>query len=313
MNRTALCIKTLLKLYSRDVVNTKELALYLECNERNVREYIKELRTAGYNITSTKGINGGYILDKEEFFPQIRLTSEEINSIEAAMLYLSKKNDFIAKDDFTLAINKILVSSRNKKNEFDEIRIVEKYPLAMDNARLKEIHDIFSEAITNSNKVMVKYAAVNGSKKEYILEPYKCFIYNNYWYVLAWNEMIKNADPIGMYKLNRFEEIKMLDDKFIRLKTFDEKKYINDSSLNINKIHVMIRFKDVNMAIQERIYGDKQQLILESDNSIILDCYMNEFDAITLALSYGENAKVIYPEELVCKMKNKITNMLKQY
>ncbi|UKI50285.1 MAG: WYL domain-containing protein [Clostridium sp.] len=65
---------------------------------------------------------------------------------------------------------------------------------------------------------------------------------------------------------------------------------------------------------RKRIYGDKQQLILESDNSIILDCYMNEFDAITLALSYGENAKVIYPDELVCKMKNiKITNMLKQY
>lgn len=313
MNRTALCIKALLKLYSRDVVNTKELASYLECNERNIREYIKELRTAGYNITSTKGINGGYTLDKEEFFPQIRLTSEEINALEASMLYLSKKMDFIAKDDFISAISKILVSSRNKKNEFDEIRIVEKYPLAMDNIRLKEIHDIFSEAIANSNKVMVKYASVNGSKKEYILEPYKCFIYNNYWYVLAWNEMIKNKDPIGMYKLNRFEEIKVLNERFIKLKTFDEKKYLNDSSLNINKIHVRIRFKDVNMAIQERIYGDKQQLILEGDNSIVLDCYMNEFDAITLALSYGENALVIYPEDLVIKIKNKITNMLKQY
>ncbi|UKI50286.1 MAG: hypothetical protein L6U99_02245 [Clostridium sp.] len=38
----------------------------------------------------------------------------------------------------------------------------------MDNAKLKEIHDVFSEAITNSNKVMVKYAAVNGSKKRNI-------------------------------------------------------------------------------------------------------------------------------------------------
>ena len=53
MNRTSLCIRMLLILKAnatkQNPINSKELAQALEVNPRNIREYKRELITAGYN------------------------------------------------------------------------------------------------------------------------------------------------------------------------------------------------------------------------------------------------------------------------
>ena len=49
-------------------MNTFELAKELETNPRNIREFKKELVTAGYNIQEVKGRYGGYYLDEDCLF-----------------------------------------------------------------------------------------------------------------------------------------------------------------------------------------------------------------------------------------------------
>lgn len=315
MNRSALCIKLLLKLYSVERIDRVELAKYLECNERNVREYISELRTAGYNITSSRGFNGGYSLNKTEFFPVLRLTKEEILSLEKGLIYLQNKSDFIGKNEFAEAISKVVATTRSNNPEFDSIKIIEKYPLAMGAVELKERHSLITQAIKNNKKIKVKYQAVSSNGyKEYILHPYNCIIFNNYWYVIAWNENITDIDPIGIYKLNRFLEIMALEEDFSVISTYDENKYIDNFSFKMGeRIRVKIMFKNVNIAIKERIYGIKQELTEIDENTIILDCYMNKFDATTLVLSFGSNAKVLEPKELASEVKKNLQRTLQQY
>ena len=55
MFRTALCIKMLMILFTRDVVSIKELSEELETNPRNIPEYRKELEAAGYPIETVSG------------------------------------------------------------------------------------------------------------------------------------------------------------------------------------------------------------------------------------------------------------------
>ena len=55
MNRTSLCLQMLMLLKARGKMNTKELASALETNPRNIREFKKDLITAGYNIQEQKG------------------------------------------------------------------------------------------------------------------------------------------------------------------------------------------------------------------------------------------------------------------
>ena len=74
MSKTSQCIKLLRILYSRkQPVNITELAGELETNPRNILEYIRELRNCGYQIKTVKGRYGGYLLEKNDIGPLIKI------------------------------------------------------------------------------------------------------------------------------------------------------------------------------------------------------------------------------------------------
>ena len=73
MNRTALCIRMLQLLKTLGRMQITELAQALETNPRNVREFRRELETAGYVIRQTRGRYGGYELDGEVLLPALAL------------------------------------------------------------------------------------------------------------------------------------------------------------------------------------------------------------------------------------------------
>ena len=75
MNRTALCIRMLQLLKVRGRMRIDEIAQALEINPRNVREFRKELETAGYSILQTTGRYGGYQLDAAALLPAAALAA----------------------------------------------------------------------------------------------------------------------------------------------------------------------------------------------------------------------------------------------
>ena len=80
LNRTALTIRMLMILKARAIqepISTEKLAALLETNPRNIREYRKELETAGFTIEHKKGPYGGYLLEKSALFPVPKLTRYE--------------------------------------------------------------------------------------------------------------------------------------------------------------------------------------------------------------------------------------------
>ncbi|MCF0106080.1 MAG: Rrf2 family transcriptional regulator [Holdemanella sp.] len=74
MNRTAKCIEMLVYL-SEDTENyrkAKDVADYLNTNPRNIREFKRELESAGFGIEEKKGRYGGYRLkDKKLVFVSV--------------------------------------------------------------------------------------------------------------------------------------------------------------------------------------------------------------------------------------------------
>lgn len=62
MNRTGKCIKMLFLLQKNKRMKASELAIALDTNKRNIREYVKELEVAGFHIDSISGSSGGYEL-----------------------------------------------------------------------------------------------------------------------------------------------------------------------------------------------------------------------------------------------------------
>ena len=113
MNRTALCIRMLQLLKTRGRMQITELAQALETNPRNVREFRRELETAGYVIRQTRGRYGGYELDGEVLLPALALQREEEQALQEAGSYLRAHPDFVHQEAFQSALEKLLSGSRD--------------------------------------------------------------------------------------------------------------------------------------------------------------------------------------------------------
>ena len=78
--------------------------------------------------------------------------------------------------------------------------------------------------------------------------------------------------------------------------------------------HVVLEFKDVNVAIKERVYGKNQKITDLADNKIRFECDMQNKDMIlSFVLSFGSHAKIIEPEWLKENITNTITEMIDNY
>lgn len=311
--KVALAIKMLNILASRDIVTKDELAQILEINARNIVEYKHELEYAGYEIETIRGIGGGYRLKKDAILPNPRLTEAEKSALNNASQYLNNRYDFLDKKDFNLALGKVL-NSVYLTSEDEYPMIIDRFPLAMKNEEIKERYDLIAQALRNKQKIAIKYLSSKNKVSEHIVHPYRLYMYNLAWYVLAFNETIND---IGYFKLNRIEEIKQTNDKFTVLKTFNESNYLDQFGMKNNGDYydVEIEFKNPYAAlIKERIYGKNQILEVLDDKTTVLKCRMQNLDNIvSFVLGCGDKALVLAPEVVKEKLKDEINKIKIKY
>ena len=313
MNRTAACIKLIQILSARsDYMKTEELADLLEINPRNVREYIKELEVAGYTLESMKGLYGGYRLDKSSTLPALKLTKDDKKIIQNSVAYLASKDDYMEFNEFQDVMGKI-TSSIERCDEVTPITMIDRFPLAMDKAELEARYQTLQDCIDAQMKCEITYRSAKNKEKIHTIHPYKLFVYNGTWFVLAYNESIND---FGYFKLNRIVDIFKTRNHFTILKTYDEKDYLDGFGMTKNGEYykITLEFTNLNMAISERLYG-RHQVVTEIDPSHTrFTAEMQNKDMIaSFVMSFGKNCKVIEPEWLKEKVKNHFKETLAYY
>lgn len=297
MGKTAACIKIIQILSCRDIVSTTELAELLETNPRNIREYMKELEIAGYTVESVKGIYGGYRLDKRELLPAVSLTESEKESLLAGISFLKERSDFMDFSEYQDAMGKLMASFASQK-ELTPFTMIDRFPLAMDKALLQKRYSILAECIEEQVKCEVDYLPASNQLKKHTLHPYKLFVYNGSWFILAWNEKIND---FGYYKLNRIENLQKTRNHFTRLKTFQESDYLDSFGMKQNGEYyrVELELRDLKTVMQERLYGKNQSIEEIDSHRIRFSCDMqNKNMILSFVLSFGSKCRVISPEWL---------------
>ena len=147
-------------------------------------------------------------------------------------------------------------------------------------------------------KCRIDYLSSHNVVKSHILHPYKVFVYNGSWFVLAWNETVHDY---GYFKLNRIQNVEVLEERFERLKTYNEALYLDEFGMKQNGKYYRIKLelRDLYTVICERIYGKNQVITKVDDHTTILECDMqNKRMILTFVLSFGGKAKVLEPEWL---------------
>ena len=312
MGKTALCIKMLQILNSGKLYKISELASMLETNPRNIIEYRNELEEAGYIIISTPGKYGGYKLDMTSVIPSIKLSEGEKGALAEGSGYILSRNDFMHKDDFRSAMAKIYSSLKHETE--DDPTLFSRFPLAMPLEELQSRYDAIKDCIPQSERgkskvILITYKSLSGEEKERRIHPYKLFMYNNAWFVLAFDEP---SGEIRYFKLNRITAFMRTNDTFRKLLSFNESDYLDDFGMKNNGEWYEIKLKltgNYATLVEERIYGKNQTVEQTPDGAVLTVSMQNKENIKVFVLGFGEHCKVLSPAWLQEEIRKTIAKM----
>ena len=322
MGKAAMCIQMLQILNSGRVYKCSELADLLETNPRNVIEYKKELEEAGYYIISIPGKYGGYQLDKSNVIPSLHLNEIERTAFLEGVSYLKSRADFPYGSEYILASSKIISSIEKTPNE-EEIEIVTPRALSMSKEEIAERYKAISKCIKEKTVMNIRFLTNYNLERDRVIHPYKLFMMNNAWFVLALCESPRRIMP---FKLNRITQYQVMDKKFRVSVLYNEHEYFDDRGLKGvsdwseyegkqgDWYHIKLELHGrPAMYVKEYLYGKNQIVTPISKNKTILECDMQyKYNTIQFVLGFGKDCIVLEPEWLRNEICDTAKKMVKQ-
>ena len=86
----------------------------------------------------------------------------------------------------------------------------------IENEVKEKMYIIMKKAITDKNKVKIKYKSINSGVTQRIIHPAELFIYIDKWYIAAFCEL---RNEIRLFKLDDIIEYEVLTEKYIEKNT----------------------------------------------------------------------------------------------
>lgn len=312
MNRTSLCIKMLLILKAnatkQNPINSKELAQALEVNPRNIREYKRELITAGYNIQEIKGRYGGYYLDETSIFPALRLDKQEEQALLEAKHFIQTQQ-FEKKSNFNSAVNKVLNSSRDMNLIFPIY--MDDPNIQMSKKELSMLHTV-QDALEMNHSIELTYQAKRQQASEtYLVDPYELIHYHDAYYVLGYNH---TRQDYRMYRFSseRMKKVVCSEKRFTRDVDFHVEAHIGKNSLIKGEFYrvtvwvspaILRLFKEAYWGLDFREEEENIYSFLVEDLYLL---YRQLF-------SFGKDIRILSPEQIVNEYQERLVSTLRNY
>ncbi len=300
MSKTSQCIELLKILYSRNhVVGTTEIADLLETNPRNIPEYVRELREIGYDIKTIPGRYGGYLLERCSTFPVIKLTEAERDGLMEGYNYLLARNDFMNRAEYCKAMAKIGAAAICRDPQIENMTVLQRFPLAMPQAELEERYKTIGECIKDEVVLSIEYRSNDNIVRRRCIHPYKLYMYNNAWFVLAYCESV---EAMRYFKINRIISFSKQNRRFRKLRSFSEGEWLDLYGMRRNGEWYDVKLKFTRkhaMYTQDYLYGKDQKIECVDQNTTIFTLKMQYRDNIIgFVLSHSGYCEVLEPDWL---------------
>lgn len=312
MNRTSLCIRMLLILKAnatkQSPINSKELAQALEVNPRNIREYKRELITAGYNIQEIKGRYGGYYLDETSIFPALRLDKQEEQALLEAKHFIQTQQ-FEKKSNFNSAVDKVLNSSRDMNLIFPIY--MDDPNIQMSKKELSMLHTV-QDAVEMNHSIELTYQAKRQQASEtYLVDPYELIHYHDAYYVLGYNH---TRQDYRMYRFSseRMKKVVCSEKRFTRDVDFHVEAHIGKNSLIKGEFYrVTVWVSPVILRLFKEAYWGLD--FREEEENIYSFLVEDLYILYRQLFSFGKDIRILSPEQIVNEYQERLVSTLRNY
>ena len=328
MFRSALCIKMLMILFTRDVVSIKDLSDELDTNPRNIPEYRKELEAAGYPIETVSGRYGGYRLKKTDFFPTVRLTDAEKKAMVESFEYITKRGDLPSMPAYKTAMEKMMAANRYRTTKDSELIMIPRYPFSMSEEDFQVRYSLVSDCVEHQNKLKISFRSNDNVVRDRVIHPYKVYMYDNAWSVLGYCELVED---MRTFEFHRITALDKLPKKFDYIYSYREcgewheyldklgMKKVPDWSADLGgkdapmRIKLLLTGKPA-MYAKDYLYGTDQVIQeIDKDTTILEFTAKYKYNTVQLVLGFGADCKVIEPEWLKEDVILKSKEIIKKY
>lgn len=188
MNRTANCIRMLILLKSRGLVSIRELAQIIGCNERNIREYRKDLEKAGYSIKGRRGVGGGYELDRTTLIALPDLNSQEIEALRKTRDFISSQTGFPFTKESLAVMDQILSQTAHPLQE-TPIYFVGENGQHLSEKGMVLLNTIRKAMVENQTLEMSYLSRANTQPLTRLVDPYAIICMEGRWYFCGFDHL----------------------------------------------------------------------------------------------------------------------------
>ena len=301
-------IKILFELLSKKTVTASYLANKYEVSTRSIHRYVSTLEMAGVPIYTTRGKNGGFSIIDTFRLNSTFLTSKEF---EQTISTLQAFCDSVPDKTLSNVILKLKATSKNHYENFDLTSgnlVIDAGPWG-DTVGYKTKLLIIEKAIEENTVLTISYHDRNGSVSKRDIEPHVIVFKQGLWYVYAYCRL---RQEFRFFKTGRIEFANLSNEKFTRREIAKNELPLNFWQSNLQSIQVKMEIDTKVLSDVEEWLGIENVTVSDKKNIAVVNLPYDD-GLVSKIISYGDGIKVVYPDELKEKIKQKANEIVKKY
>ncbi len=311
-------VKTAKLIADNQYPNIEYLCTVYEVSERTIYDDIRAFKEKlGLDITYDKFKNGYKFNTLNQSLPKFELTEGEFFSLAVGNLMATYYASSLLKNDLLTILDKIKdrLPEKFTFNIEDLNNLIKFKSDPIVNIDTKVFNNLY-KACKNFNQIQIEYfSASKNEMSSRLVLPYCLQNHKNTWYLVAHCTSMKDT---RCFALHRLKNVKVLNVTFTPPKQETLNNWLSTAfqlEHSDTVYNFKIKFKDIAARhIKERIWHESQKLSVNDDNSLILEFQASSIDEIKRwVLTWGVNAIVLEPQNLINEIVNEISRIKDQY
>lgn len=259
-----------------------ELAQTLEVDIRSIRRYVTILRDMGIPVESEKGRYGSYSLRPGFRMPPLMFTESEILSVFLGLMAVRRLGmaTYAGSESATTKILRVLPDElRDRVRAFQGVLTLD---IPAYQAVPEHVLSRFSLSAYQHSRLWIEYlGGGRGSATERAVDVYGLVYHTGFWYAVAYCHL---RTGLRVFRLDRVQQVRLLDEIFDAPPDFDALKYLLDSIATIPSAwEVEVLFTATLEQARNHVPADVG-ILEETPDGVILRCYADGLDWIAYFL-----------------------------